>query len=89
MNFENFPRYASRSLSSEPLTFCAVTCKPAASAWASARTLGSWGSCTRLLASCPAMVSGPRGRWYLNEREIRKRPLASKALAMLSPCKPW
>jgi hypothetical protein len=31
------------------------------------------------------MVSTPRGRWYLNERDSTLTPLAASALAMVSP----
>jgi hypothetical protein len=34
------------------------------------------------------MVSTPRGRWYLKERDTIHWPLAASALAMVSPAKP-
>ena len=51
----------------------------------SARRLGAAGVCTKVLASCPAIVSGPRGLWYLKDREITHCPLATKAEATVSP----
>ena len=67
--------------------FCRSTFMPSRTGSVQARTLGIPSICIKQLGHDPVMQSRPRGRWYLNEREVMSTPAAANAEPTVSPSK--